>query len=44
MKFTESCTVGGKWAFEQYLQKKLSIFLSLLDLSLLNLKTSWAYN
>ena len=45
MKFAESCTAGGKWAVEQYLQKKKkSIFLFLFDLSLLNVKPSWAYN
>ena len=44
MKFAESCTAGGKGAVEQYLQKKLSIFLFLFDLSLLNVKPSWAYN
>ena len=43
-KIAESCTAGAKWAHEQYLQKKLSIFLFLFDLSLLNVKISRAYN
>ena len=27
MKFVESCTVSGKGAYEEYLQKNLPIFL-----------------
>ena len=26
IKFAEFCTAGGKWAYEKYLQKKLSFF------------------
>ena len=43
-KFAESSRDGGKWAYEEYLQKKLPIFLFLFDLPLLNAKISRAYN
>ena len=44
IKFGESCLAGGKWAYEQYLQKKLSVFLFLFDLPLFNVKMLRAYN
>ena len=35
---------GGKWTYEEYLQKHLPIFLFLFDFSLLNVKISRVYN
>ena len=43
-EFAESCRAGGKWAYEEYLQQILPIFLFLFELSLLNVKISRAYN
>ena len=44
INFLKSCAAGGKWVYEQYLQKKLPIFVFLFDLSLLNVKISRAHN
>ena len=44
MKFAESCRAGGKWVYEEYLQKDLPVFLFLFDLLLLNVKISRVYN
>ena len=44
LKFVEFCRAGKKWASEEYLQKNLTIFVFLFDLSLLNVKISKAYN
>ena len=44
IKFADYWRTGGKWAYEEYLQKKLPIFLFLFDLSLSNVKISRAYN
>ena len=44
IKFAEPCRAGGEWAYEEYLQKNLQIFLFLFDLSLLNVMISRAYN
>ena len=38
IKFVEFWRAGGKWTSEEYLQKNLTIFLFLFDLSLLNVK------
>ena len=44
IKFTQSCIAGGKWPYEEYLQKNLAIFLFLSDLLLLIVTISGAYN
>ena len=44
IKFTESCTAGGKWSYKKYIQKKLLIIPFPSNLSLLIVKISRAYN
>ena len=44
IKFAESFTAGGKWVYEQYVQKNLPIFFFPFDLSLLNVKMTRAKN
>ena len=44
IKFAKSCRAGGKWTYDEYLQKNSPIFLFLSDLSLLNVKIWRAYN
>ena len=44
MKFSKFCRAGGKWAYEEYLQKHLPTLIFLFDVSLPNVKISRAFS
>ena len=44
IKFADSCRAGGKWAYEEYIQRNSQKLFFLFDFTLRNVSISRAYN